>query len=104
MGARGKAPASDGIRLCAGPCGRMTRHSKVSKADAPDTITRHNATHCVTCYRHEFLGGTVGERKPLPVPEQKVAATQAAFDAFLRGRAERQARRARVDAARKVCV
>lgn len=103
MGARGKQPGPDGIRPCGGSCGRMTRHSKVPKAAAPDSVVRHNSTHCVTCYRHEVRGDEA-QRKPLEVPERRVAATQAAYEMFLRGRAERLARRARVDSARKVCA
>lgn len=41
----------DQIRKCEGTCGRMTRNTKMSKDDYPDTVTRVNGTHCQACYR-----------------------------------------------------
>ena len=55
----------DQVRKCEGTCGRLTRNTKMSKADYPDTITRVNATHCGSCFK--ALPENV---RPKPTPRQ----------------------------------
>lgn len=89
------------VRKCEGTCGRMTRNTKMSKADYPDTVTRVTATHCQSC--HKALTVT-GGAEPLAKEaarearkEQQAAERQAAAlrvrEQVERERAARAARR-----------
>ena len=96
-------PYTEQIRKCQGPCGRMTRNTKMSKDKYPGTVTRVTATHCQACHRAMVREGTAtvlpkedarDARKAQLQAERQVAAHRAR-EAVERDRAARQARRLR---------
>lgn len=81
------------IRACEGPCGRMTRPSKVTAAAAaalgfPDTITRYDGKRCGVCWK------ALPENAPSP-EEQARLDTKAARKAALAADRLESAHRAR---------
>jgi hypothetical protein len=95
---------AEGIKLCAGTCGRWTRGSRMSKEKYPGTVLRVTTTHCVPC-RDRERGFTAPSRygNPLATPavntRSKVDTTEhtaAGLSSFMKKRAERLARQGRV--------
>jgi hypothetical protein len=87
------------VRVCEGGCGRLTRNTKMSKADYPDTVTRATATHCTSCQRVKLIAEGKPVPKTGPSEEQKEARRQAGYAAAERARTlfeqDRLARRLR---------
>lgn len=89
------------IRPCEGPCGRMTRNTKMSKAKYPDTVTRVTATHCQACNRALVDTGDADlpakeaarEARKLALQEERQAAAHRARQAIEVERAARALRR-----------
>jgi hypothetical protein len=89
------------IRPCQGPCGRMTRNTKMSKAQYPDTVTRVTATHCQSCHKALVNAGdaelpareAAREARKLALQEERQAAAHRARQAIEVERAARARRR-----------
>jgi hypothetical protein len=89
------------IRMCEGTCGRMTRNTKMSKAQYPDTVTRVTATHCQACNRALVDTGDADlpakeaarEARKLALQEERQAAAHRARQAIEVERAARARRR-----------
>lgn len=89
------------IRPCQGPCGRMTRNTKMSKAQYPDTVTRVTATHCQACHKALVNAGdaelpareAAREARKAALSVERLAAAERVREQVVRERAARQARR-----------
>jgi hypothetical protein len=105
-----RAAPVEGLQPCKGVCGRLTRHSSIRVADAPESVTRVRDGKCQWCLNHE------GEENPeLPpktgrphrtgrnpraasqttVNEANVRQAAAEYEALVAARRERLARRER---------
>lgn len=62
------------IRPCKGPCGRMTRPSRWTLEDAPNTISRTDGSYCSQC-RRVVLGESQGTRYISDDERQKTVAS-----------------------------
>lgn len=92
--------ARKSIRLCAGPCGRMTRSSELAKAEAPDTIVRATGGYCQRC-KTELGHPPPPSRAPKDKPQsvtgtRNFAAAQREAELLSERRAARAEKAARV--------
>lgn len=88
-------PYTTQVRKCEGPCGRLTRNTKMSKKDFPDTVTRATATLCTSCHRKVLIAeGIVTRSEKVSVQraalaEERIAAAHLVREQMLRDRAAR---------------
>lgn len=93
-------PSAEQIRPCEGTCGRMTRNTKMSKAQYPDTVTRVTATHCQSCNRALVDAGdaelpakeAAREARKERLSAERLAAAEQVRMAIVRERAARRQR------------
>ena len=87
------------FRICKGHCGRLTRHSGILIADAPQTVIRAKDGKCQWCIDHpgEVLPPKPGRprKAPAPVGDEVVAQARADLGAFNAARQARLAQRER---------
>lgn len=93
-----KDQRQDQLRPCQG-CGRMTRNTRMSIKDYPNTVTRQTAEHCTKCARTERRNQR-SEEELAQLEAEKQARREAGYaaarrdhDAFLRQRNARIANR-----------
>ncbi|UOK18384.1 hypothetical protein SEA_BRUHMOMENT_68 [Arthrobacter phage BruhMoment] len=101
-----KAVPVSGLVLCAGICGRITRHSRILISDAPQSVTRVRDGKCQWCIDHEDDPSAVFPPKPGPKPAKPrvhrdagIEQAVAAYNHFAADRRARLARRARMQTA-----
>ena len=78
-------PLRDGdLKICAGPCKRMTRNKYVRIDEAPDTVIRADGEMCASCKKKAL--GEGGRRTGTSMGEEAVKREADAFHAARRAR------------------
>lgn len=99
-----RAEAVNGLKVCKGVCGRLTRHSRIPVADAPESVTRVKDGKCQWCLKHgdeenpELPPRTGRPPRTLnkaQVNEANVEAAAAEYEAYTAARRARLAQRER---------